>query len=1092
MTDTARALGALLAPLRRRARLSWLLGGLGSLGLGLGLVGWAARLGWIEEPWWVLAVWAAGAMAVAAVVWFGSRRTRRLTAVWLAGILEGKGEVFRRGALGGYLEPAAAGTSSELYRVADARQAAELASRGPVVVQSLRNRFTRAARRGGLMLVLGAGVLLSARPLAGPAARLWHPAAAWEAAVAPLAIAVDAREVDRGATVSVRVDARGRRHAILWTRAPGESWRGRGLALDSAGHAAVAVGPLGSDLFLRATSGGRQSDTLEVHVRLPAFLGSLTVTARYPAYVRLEDEPISTAGDTVFVPAGTRLETRGEATAPLATARWVGPAVEAPLAVTGARFAGSFTPIGQRSYQLQLVASGGRAVGGDTIRVPVVAVPDSAPRVDIPFPGVDTVLPLTLRMPLVVDVQDDHGVGRAVLASRRISRLGLRDSVREETLPLPSPEPNRAVLTYQFDLGSRGLLPGDTVRYRVRVTDNAPTPNVTASKEYLLTLPTLTEIRQADRERAAALGQRLDSITKATRQLERQTEDLARERSRPGSQGGAGEQALSFESAQRAQAVAASQQELMRQAEEAKQELDALRRSAEAAGLDDPALREKLEEIRSELDKALTPELRERLAELQQALQSLDPERTREALEHLAEAQRQLRESLERSRELFRRAATEGQMANLAAEARDLEQAQRLWNQQVQTLDSTAQAREERNLATRADSLGSALSQLGHDMAQEGAQRQQVMNELAGRARQAAPAMRQAARSASRGQRAEARKEGEQALDQLSQMDQTLDQQREQLQQEWRQAVLDALDNSMSETSRLAERQLALSNALDGGESGSAVRSEQAAVQEGVERLLDRMKELSGQNALVSPSSSVALAAARDQMRKALDVLENANPNTREAGRSAGEAVDALNAATHTMLRSRGAVSGSASGSGLAEAIQQMNQLAQQQGQLGQQGAGLLPMAGTGAVQEQIQRLGAAQRALAERLERLQAGGELPGAGEMAEDAKDLARRLEAGRIDRQTVQRQERLFRRMLDAGRTLQGQEEDERKERQSTTARGDSVHLPPPLRSLRQASDSLYRGPSWEALQSLSPEERRTVLEYFRRLAEQPVTR
>ena len=39
------------------------------------------------------------------------------------------------------------------------------------------------------------------------------------------------------------------------------------------------------------------------------------------------------------------------------------------------------------------------------------------------------------------------------------------------------------------------------------------------------------------------------------------------------------------------------------------------------------------------------------------------------------------------------------------------------------------------------------------------------------------------------------------------------------------------------------------------------------------------------------------------------------------------------------------------------------------------------------------------------------------------------------------------RLFRRMLDAGRTLQGKEEDERKERQSTTATDDSVHLPRP---------------------------------------------
>jgi hypothetical protein len=84
-------------------------------------------------------------------------------------------------------------------------------------------------------------------------------------------------------------------------------------------------------------------------------------------------------------------------------------------------------------------------------------------------------------------------------------------------------------------------------------------------------------------------------------------------------------------------------------------------------------------------------------------------------------------------------------------------------------------------------------------------------------------------------------------------------------------------------------------------------------------------------------------------------------------------------------------------------------------------------------------------------------------------------------------VERQERLFRRMLDAGRTLQGTEEDERKERQSTTATADSVRLPPALRARLTGDDGRLRVPSWDELQRLSPEERRLVVDYFRRLSE-----
>jgi hypothetical protein len=76
-----------------------------------------------------------------------------------------------------------------------------------------------------------------------------------------------------------------------------------------------------------------------------------------------------------------------------------------------------------------------------------------------------------------------------------------------------------------------------------------------------------------------------------------------------------------------------------------------------------------------------------------------------------------------------------------------------------------------------------------------------------------------------------------------------------------------------------------------------------------------------------------------------------------------------------------------------------------------------------------------------------------------------------------------------MLDAGRTLQGREEDQKRERQSTTAAGDSVHLPPALQARLLGDDQRLRVPSWEELQQLSPEERRLVVDYFRRLAQPP---
>src|SRR2546422_6592751 len=143
------------------------------------------------------------------------------------------------------------------------------------------------------------------------------------------------------------------------------------------------------------------------------------------------------------------------------------------------------------------------------------------------------------------------------------------------------------------------------------------------------------------------------------------------------------------------------------------------------------------------------------------------------------------------------------------------------------------------------------------------------------------------------------------------------------------------------------------------------------------------------------------MAATREQ-------LEQGEPNTPAAAALAGEAVDALNATALALARSRGQVAGARSGTGFAEAVEQLARLAESQRGLNGQAQGLLPLMGLGgqAVLEQLRALATRQRALAEQLERLQAAGASPAAGPLAEEARELARQLEAGRPAPPTTKR--------------------------------------------------------------------------------------
>jgi hypothetical protein len=103
----------------------------------------------------------------------------------------------------------------------------------------------------------------------------------------------------------------------------------------------------------------------------------------------------------------------------------------------------------------------------------------------------------------------------------------------------------------------------------------------------------------------------------------------------------------------------------------------------------------------------------------------------------------------------------------------------------------------------------------------------------------------------------------------------------------------------------------------------------------------------------------------------------------------------------------------------------------------------------------------------------------------LAQEAKELARQIEGARLDRQTIERQQRLYHRLLEAGRSLSNDEPDDTKERVSRPGTGDSVHLPDVLKPGATGAGPRVRYPTWAQLEGLTPEQRRLVLEYFRRL-------
>jgi hypothetical protein len=100
----------------------------------------------------------------------------------------------------------------------------------------------------------------------------------------------------------------------------------------------------------------------------------------------------------------------------------------------------------------------------------------------------------------------------------------------------------------------------------------------------------------------------------------------------------------------------------------------------------------------------------------------------------------------------------------------------------------------------------------------------------------------------------------------------------------------------------------------------------------------------------------------------------------------------------------------------------------------------------------------------------------------LAAEAAALAAMLAQGRLDPETLRRQERLFHRLLDAGRSL---ERDERSDERESQTAGDFERATVLPLTLEALDTFRYGLPDGEVLRNLPPAQRQLVIDYFERL-------
>lgn len=1069
---------------------------------------WLARGRWMAlSPVLPFAIWI-GAFAFVMLMAVRARRRlgARSSAAAVALAIEDEQQL-RRGALTGLLEVAPQG-GPFVAKAADAL-GAKLESVADRPAPQHRRRLRAAAV---LSFVALAQVFLLASTSFAKRADGWrallNPVDAWRGTLLPtLEIDELPRRLPRGSQAPIGISAAGRTAVTLRWRVTGGGWRDTLLVVSPEGRAGLVLAAVDADLALIADDGRSVSDTAHVRVVDRPFVGDVTIRATYPGYLARPSERLA-ADAPLRIPAGTRLDIDGHSSAPLEAVALRAGDARVSLRADGMTFGGRMVPSSSAVWEWE--ARGLRQEIADLpASLEIDVVPDSVPHVEIIAPVGEVLIGTAGRVQLDIIAQDDHAVTGVWLRRWVVDAKGV---VGAPTVERISSERGAEWIggTTQ-DLMPLGLAAGMQVRLQVFARDAAPGDREGMSATLVLRVPTTDEERRAAREAGDAAVESALAAARAQAKLGEQTETAARSRADRGTESKAGQapakadqKAMGFENAEQAREIGEQQKALQDRVaglEEAARDMeDRLRR----AGALDTALARQLQDAQKMLREAMTPEMREAMSKLESATQQLDGDRTRQSLADLAAQQQKLRETLEKSAQMLKRAALEGAMQTMADAAKELAQEQRQFADSARgTMPDTARAEE---LAQRSKDLAQSMEQLRQRLQQERAQTgadeaakaeasaersEAMLKEAQARARDANRPMQGPAQQRQAQERS--RDAAEQAAQSMQDAAESMERARSGQVSEWKGELTDALDRSVQEMMQLAREQDQLAEQARQNPNDPQLRQQQSALQQGVQTAQQRLQQEGQKSALVSPRTEQMMEQARQQVQQATrESAEGQQRSGQQQAQSMQEAANSLRQAAAQLTRDRERASQSESASGLPEMMERLQQLAQQQGALNGQMQSLMPGQPQGqprqgldaAGRAQAREIAKSQREVARQLDEVADSDPTGRAQELAREARMLAQALDGGAVDPATQARQERLFRRMLDAGRSLEQEQKDESQRRESRAARG-TARFTPPGGPARGRDAARYTVPTWEELRGLSADERRLVIEYFRRL-------
>ncbi|MCB9058137.1 MAG: hypothetical protein H6627_06185 [Calditrichae bacterium] len=736
----------------------------------------------------------------------------------------------------------------------------------------------------------------------------------------------------------------------------------------------------------------------------------------------------------------------------------------------------------------------------DPIVYSISILPDNAPFVDITEPGTDIEAQLDDRMTVKIDAVDDYGLSNIYLMYRYVKKSQSSDSSwHKMSIDQFQRGTKKAELYQRIDFSDFFVGYNDQIEYYAVALDNNSVGGYSKSESpiYKIIFPSMDELFNEFTGKENEKIDDLERLADESQELKQKLEEINRDLKRT--------EKLDWETKKQLENTLKKQQDAQEKIEKIQQELEEMIDKLDQNDLMNPEILEKYNQLQELFKEIATPELLDSMKKLQQAMENANPNEVQKALENFKLNQESFQQNLERTLELFKQVQLEQQLDQMIQQAEKLSKNQEKISDEIENKPSDQKA--ENALQNDQKLQEELLSSLERNL--ENLLQQEKLNDFSNAREQLSQTKEDIEQQKLSEQLQELSKQlqqqnfseasaNSQKMEQSFQgLQQNLNMAMKNLQQQHKQNVQKKMMAATQKMLQLSHQQEKIEQKTrDASQINDDIREmarQQSSLQNNLGKLLSDLIKLSKETFFINPDMNKNMANAYSSMQRSLDNLSERRSSQAAADQQL--AMEALNRGVNSLQNSMSQLSAAQSGTGFEQFMQQLQQMAGAQGGLNDETMNFLQGQGNNGQmssqqQAQRRRMAAEQKAIQQALTDMadnmgNRGDVLGRLNEMGEQMDEIIHDMLADNINRTTIQRQQQILSRMLDAQKSVR--EREFSKKRKAEQAKQYSAKDPGELKEYEVARQKELQEALQKALsEGYYDDYQKLIKAYFKQLS------